>query len=137
MKKTTIFNFVAAVTLLSGTASANAAYFMDDYTLTKDCGAFAVYAGPNMPSEHGGVCLGFSEGVFKLHTSYTNDKSCENGGAYVGPNRPDLHGGTCIWAQGYQLKSTYTTSRSCGLNATYVGPNRPDKHGGTCLSIVE
>ena len=123
---------------ISGLAStANAAYFWTDYTLSKNCGRDGIYAGPAKPEQHGGVCLYFSEDVFKIHTSYTEDKNCNYGGVYGGPNRADLHGGTCIWAEGYTLQTTYTTTKVCGQNGTYIGPDRADVHGGYCLEIVE
>ena len=117
-------------------AVASAADFLDSFTLTRECGRHSVYVGPNRADLHGGVCLGFDEGVFKLHTSYSTSTACAFNGVYVGPFRPDLHGGHCLWADGFNLQTRATRSRTCRLNEVYVGPNRPEVHGGFCLSVV-
>ncbi|AOY80581.1 hypothetical protein BJP36_12275 [Moorena producens JHB] len=123
--------------LVATPLSASAQELWAGYTGTKNCGAKAVYVGPNIPEEHGGICLQYEKGVFDMHTSYTLDKaSCFPDGVYAGPNRPDLHGGNCLWIKNRKLKTIYTTTKVCG-RGVYVGPNRPDLHGGYCLYIVK
>lgn len=141
MKKTIFYStLVASALSITNVASANtSSLFYTEYTTTKNCGAEAVYVGPNLADKHGGICLFPTSrvgDVARIHTSYTtNANSCDTlGGAYGGPRKAGEHGGTCIWIKNITLKSTYTTSKSCSNGSVYVGPNRPDKHGGYCLS---
>lgn len=112
--------------------------FWTDYTTTKDCGSQGIYVGPNSAEKHGGYCLFYVGGPFKMHSSYSTSKVCNNNGTYAGVNRADLHGGTCLWNADYELISVYSTSKSCrSFNdvGVYVGPNKPSSHGGSCLYI--
>ncbi len=105
------------------------------YTVTKDCGNDGLYAGPNRPDLHGGVCL-FTNANCHLRSTYTENKSCGSGWVYAGPNRPDLHGGVCLHElSGRVSRTSYTTTKSCDYHGAYVGPNRPDLHGGYCVYI--
>jgi hypothetical protein len=115
-------------------ALGNRCGFVSQYTLTKDCGYDGVYAGPNKPEEHGGVCL-YSGPQCLLTSRYTTTKNCGTGWVYAGPNRPDLHGGVCLRdVYGTVLYTFYTeTTKDCPYGGIYVGPNRPDLHGGYCL----
>ncbi|MCI5193570.1 MAG: hypothetical protein D3915_10675 [Candidatus Electrothrix sp. AU1_5] len=126
---------VFSVILLSISVTASAQDLWGEYTLTRNCGADAVYVGPNKAEEHGGVCLHYKKGVFEMHTSYTMDKNCAPDGVYVGPNRPDLHGGYCLWLKGKKMRTSYTTNKACGTGV-YAGPNKASEHGGYCVYIV-
>ena len=116
-------------------ATGASAFFWTADVMTRECGANAVYAGPNRADLHGGTCLFFSDSVFRMHTSYTTTKDCGTG-VYLGPNRADEHGGTCLWMQGYNVQTSYTMTKSCPSGGVYVGPNRPDLHGGVCLRLL-
>jgi hypothetical protein len=105
------------------------------YTVTKDCGPDGLYAGPNRPDLHGGVCLSANSNC-QLNSTYTESKDCGSDWVYAGPNRPDLHGGVCLQERsGRPLRTSYTTTKVCDDGGVYVGPNRPDLHGGDCLYV--
>ncbi|MCK5830130.1 MAG: hypothetical protein KAH20_07475 [Methylococcales bacterium] len=106
-------------------------------TQTKNCGANAVYVGPNKAKEYGGVCLHYSKGVFEIHASYTMEKDCSLNSVYVGPNKPEIHGGYCLRLKNRKLRSSFTKNKVCEQGGVYAGPNKPEQLGGYCVYIVE
>jgi hypothetical protein len=124
---------LADVVVSQGQALGNTCDIVSQYTTTKDCGYDGVYAGPNKPEEHGGVCL-YTGPQCILTSRYTTTKNCGTGWVYAGPNIPDLHGGVCLRELNRTVLYTfYTTTKSCPYSGIYVGPNRSDLHGGYCL----
>lgn len=123
--------------LIASALPASAQELWGEHTTSKDCGAQAVYVGPNRPELYGGICLHYDRGVFAMHTSYTIDKNCEPDGVYVGPHQPAVHGGYCLWLKGRKLRTTYTTDKNCQPGGVYAGPDNAREHGGYCVYIVQ
>ncbi|NNF16854.1 MAG: hypothetical protein HKN70_08895 [Gammaproteobacteria bacterium] len=105
-------------------------------TKSKNCPQGSVYAGPQKPEEHGGICL--SAGPCRIYSWRTKYTECGPYAVYTGPEKSEEHGGSCVLLDepGMGLRSMLTRNKSCGLGV-YVGPNKVQEHSGYCLEIIQ